>query len=143
VSGGCTALVILFSVRLNRQGVGPLAQFGLRFVLYTLLALAAFLSGLDDKGFPMVFEELALIVLIGLVVIAFPLYLVQKAIPLLPATTIAAVTALGPAVVFLMQLFEGRVDYSNATLLGLMLYLIGAFLTVLGATRGGISLGKS
>ncbi|MEM9333063.1 MAG: hypothetical protein AAGA53_17200, partial [Pseudomonadota bacterium] len=47
VSGGCTALVILFSVRLNRQGVGPLAQFGLRFVLYTLLALAAFLSGLD------------------------------------------------------------------------------------------------
>ena len=76
-----------------------------------------------------------MIVLMGLAVIAFPLYLVQKAVPLVPATTIAALTALGPAMVFLMQSFEGRVDYAPATLAGLVLYMVGALLTVYGASE--------
>lgn len=135
LSGGVTALVILLSVRLNRHGVGPLAQFGLRFVLYTVLAAAAFLYGLDDKGRPLPPADLAWIVMVGLLVIAFPLYLVQKAVPLLHPSSIAAITALGPAIVFLMQLSEGRVDYSAATLVGLTVYMAGALLAVLGAPQ--------
>lgn len=134
ISGGCTAFVILYSVRLNRCGVGPLAQFGLRFVFYTLLACAAFWLGLDEKNVQTPPTDVAMIVLIGLVVVAFPLYLVQKAVPLIPASTIAAMTALGPGMVFMMQLFDGRIDYSTATLAGLMTYMIGALLTVYGAT---------
>ena len=134
-SGGCTAFVILYSVRLNGRGVGPLAQFGLRFVLYTLLALMAFLIGMDDKGVRTPASDLAWIVVIGLVVIAFPLYLVQKAVPLIHASVIAAITALGPAMVFLMQLFDGRVHYSMATLAGLAIYIVGALMAVYGATR--------
>ncbi|SDU18498.1 DMT family transporter [Stappia sp. ES.058] len=134
LSGACTAFVILYSVRLNRNGVGPLAQFGLRFILYTLLASAAFLWGLDDKGTASAPVDLAVIVMIGLLVIAFPLYLVQKAVPLVPASTITAMTALGPVMVFGMQLFDGRVDYSAATLAGLMIYIAGAFLAVYSAT---------
>lgn len=134
LSGGCTAFVILYSVRLNRSGVGPLAQFGLRFVLYTLLALAAFLVGLDDKGVRTPPDDLAIIVLIGLAVIAFPLYLVQKAVPLVPASVIAAMTALGPAMVFVMQFSDGRVDYSTATLAGLAIYVAGALMAVYGTT---------
>ncbi len=133
-SGGCTAFVILYSVRLNQKGVGPLAQFGLRFILYTALAFAAFRAGLDDKGIPLAPEDMTVIVLIGLAVIAFPLYLVQKAIPLVPASTIAAVAALGPAFVFIMQLFDGRINYSTATLAGLMIYMVGALLTAYGET---------
>lgn len=135
ISGGFTALVILYSVRLNRRGVGPLAQFGLRFVLYTVLALCAFLLGLDDKGQSTPPQEFVLIVLIGLGVIAFPLYLVQKAVPLLPAPVIGSMTALGPLIVFLLQLLEGRVDYSMATLAGLVVYMAGALLCVAGALR--------
>jgi len=135
LSGGCTAFGILYSVRLNARGVGPLAQFGLRFVLYTLLALLAFLIGLDDKGIATPAGDLAWIVLIGLVVIAFPLYLVQKAVPLIQASMIAAMTALGPAMVFLMQLFDGRVDYSTATLAGLTICIVGALMAVYGATK--------
>ena len=134
-SGGFTALVILFSVRLNRHGVGILAQFGLWFILYTVLAVAAFPLGLDDKGRPLPAADLAWIVMIGLLVIAFPLYLVQKAIPLLHPSVIAAITALGPASVFLMQLSEGRVEYSAATLAGLTVYMVDALLTVFGTTR--------
>lgn len=137
VSGGLTGLVILFSVRLNRRGVGPLAQFGLRFILYTLIAVAAFHLELDNKGRSLPALDMAWIVLVGLLVIAFPLYLVQKAVPLLEASTIAAITALGPAVVFLMQLFDGRIDYSSATLTGLTIYSLGALLAVLGTTRAG------
>ncbi|MEP0519004.1 MAG: DMT family transporter [Hyphomicrobiales bacterium] len=135
ISGGCTAFVILYSVRLNRKGVGPLAQFGLRFVFYTLLAIVAFWLGLDEKSIQTPPLEVATIVLIGLAVIALPLYLVQKAIPLVPASTIAAITALGPGIVFLMQLFDGRVDYSMATLAGLLTYMLGALLAVFGATK--------
>lgn len=135
LSGGCTAFVILFSVRLNGCGVGPLAQFGLRFVLYTVLALTAFLIGLDAKNVAPPANDLSWIVLIGLVVIAFPLYLVQKAVPLIQASMIAAVTALGPALVFLMQLFDGRTDYSIATLAGLAIYIAGALMAVYGTTK--------
>ena len=73
LSGGFTAFVILYSVRLNGRGVGPLAQFGLRFVLYTFLALTGFLVGVDDKGVPTPAADLAWIVAIGLAVIALPL----------------------------------------------------------------------
>ncbi len=135
LSGGFTAFGILYSVRLNARGVGPLAQFGLRFVLYTLLALLAFLIGLDDKGIATPAGDLTWIILIGLVVIAFPLYLVQKAVPLIQASMIAAMTALGPAMVFLMQLFDGRIDYSMATLTGLTIYIVGALMTVYGVSR--------
>lgn len=135
LSGGCTAFVILYSVRLNGRGVGPLAQFGLRFVFYTLLALMAFLIGLDDKGVPTPASDLAWIILTGLVVIAFPLYLVQKAVPLIHASVIAAMTALGPVMVFLMQLFDGRVDYSMATLAGLTIYILGALMAIYGTTK--------
>lgn len=133
VSGCCTAFVILYSVRLNNRGVGPLAQFGLRFILYTVISIVAFYLGIDDKGLPPSLVDLATVVTIGLLVIAFPLYLVQKAVPLLSTTTIAAITALGPAMVFAMQLSEGRVDYSSATLIGLTIYVVGACLVVYGA----------
>lgn len=133
VSGACTAFVILFSVRLNQRGVGPLAQFGLRFVLYSILAYFAFRLGLDSKAIPVPVAELSVIVLVGLCVIAFPLYLVQKAVPLVSATTIAAMTALGPSLVFLMQFFDGRVAYSSATLMGLLIYMAGALLSAYGA----------
>ncbi len=142
VSGGFTAFVILYSVRLNKRGVGPLAQFGLRFILYTLLAVAAFILGLDDKGSQVAPGVLAGIVAVGLAVIALPLYLVQKAVPLIPASTIAAMTALGPGMVFLMQLFDGRIAYSTATLLGLMVYMAGALLAVRGVALADPSPGR-
>ncbi|WP_419912074.1 hypothetical protein [Hoeflea sp.] len=135
VSGGFTALVILFSVRLNGRGVGPLPAFGLRFILYTVLSMLAFLLGLDDKGTSVPAGEMVRIVFIGLLVIAYPLYLLQKAIPLVHASVIAAFAALGPVIVFVMQLVEGRVDYAIATLTGTALYMVGALLAIHGATR--------
>lgn len=135
VSGTCMAFVTLYAIRLDARGVGPLAQFGLRFVLYTALAVIAFLTGLDDKGDRTSPLELAGIVTVGLLVIAFPLYLFQRAVPLVSAHTIAAMTALGPAMVFVMQSFDGRVTYSTATLFGLSIYMTGAVIGSYASSR--------
>ena len=136
VSGGLTACVILLSVRLNGRGVGPLAQFGLRFMLYTLVAIVAFRLGVDSKNVDVPAGQIAVIVSIGLIVIALPLYFVQRAVPLVPAMTIAAVTALGPVIVFGLQMVEGRVAYAPATLAGLLIYISGALVAAFGAVRG-------
>ena len=51
--------------------------------------------------------------------------------------TVSALTALGPFVIFALQMIEGRVDYSTATLIGLAVYCAGSLLSATGAVRGG------
>ncbi len=134
-SGALAAYIILYSVRLNGQGVGPLAQFGLRFFLYILLASFFVYLGFDAKDVELPTKELLTIYLIGLGVIGLPLYLFQKAVPLASAATIAAVTSLGPAIVFALQLMDARLTYAPATLAGLILYIIGALIAAYGVAR--------
>jgi hypothetical protein len=42
---------------------------------------------------------------------------------------------LGPFVIFGLQVIEGRVDYSAATLIGLAVYFAGAVLAASGAVK--------
>ncbi|MGQ7848375.1 hypothetical protein ACUNV4_28005 [Granulosicoccus sp. 3-233] len=132
VSGATTGIVIQLSVRWHQQGIGPLVQFGLRFLLYTLLAIIACQLGLDAKPDAIQSLPLPLIILVGLGVIALPLFLMQHAVTLLPAHRIAAVTVLGPVMVFLMQLPDGRIGYASGTLAGLAVYMSGALIGVSG-----------
>lgn len=125
--------LLFYSHRLDRAGVAPIAQFGLRFVLYVGVTAVGSLLGLDYKG-PVAATEIVAVVLIGFVVMSFPLYAFQKAVPLVSPLTIAAIGSLGPLLVFLFQLIEGRVDYAPATLTGLMVYFAGAMLAAYGAT---------
>ena len=132
ISGTATAYVILLSVKWHEQGVGPVIQFGLRFMLYVPIALMAVQLGIDAKpeaSSPMAFPAL---ILIGMVVIALPLFLMQKAVSLVSVSFIATLTALGPAMVFVLQLLDGRIAYAPATLAGLAIYIVGALLAVSG-----------
>ncbi len=133
-SGALITGMLFYSHRLHRKGVGPVAQFGLRFLLYIVLAFAGFGLGLDDKGFVPVGEVLYAVA-IGLFVMGFPIYAVQKAVSLVSSLTIGAVTALGPLFVFGFQLFEGRVDYAQATLFGLTIYFLGTMIAAVGSAR--------
>ena len=74
-------------------------------------------------------------VTIGFLLLIPPLYFFQKAVSMLSALTISALTALGPFVIFLLQLLEGRVDYSAMTLAGLAIYILGAILSAYGAVK--------
>lgn len=134
VSGILSMAMLLCSYRLDRVGVSPMAQFGLRFPLYVLLAFGAFVLGFDHKE-DVPTGEIAVAVLVGLVVMAFPMYAVQRAVALVPPLTIGAITALGPLIVFVLQLVEGRVDYAPATLVGLLIFFAGGVLAAFSSAR--------
>jgi drug/metabolite transporter (DMT)-like permease len=134
LAGVLIAGMLLAGYSLNSAGVGPVAQFGLRFPLYVVLALTGFALGIDDKG-PVPLADLLYTVLVGLAVLAFPIYAVQKAISLTSPLTIGAFAAVGPLVVFLLQMVEGRVHYSSATLVGLMIYFTGALIAAYSGVR--------
>jgi drug/metabolite transporter (DMT)-like permease len=133
-SGVISMAMLLFSYRMNDVGVEPLTQFSVRFPLYILLSIAGYAAGLDFKEAVPV-GDIAFAVGVGLVIMAFPLYAVQRAIALVPTITIGAVTALGPLFVFALQFIEGRVDYAPATLLCLLVYFAGALLATYGSAR--------
>lgn len=134
LSGALITGMLFYGQRLHVLGVGPIAQFGLRFGIYLVLSLSATVLELDSKG-PVSLSYLAYVVAIGLLIMAFPIYAVQKAVSLVPTLTIASVTALGPLFVFAFQIVEGRVTNSPATLLGLCIYFSGAVVGVVGSAR--------
>lgn len=134
VSAVSLATMMIYSQRLDRLGVAPAAQYGLRFPLYVLVALLAIWLGLDGKG-PVDAGGLLTVVVIGFAIMAFPVFAMQKAIALMSTLTLAAITALGPLFVFLFQIVEGRVAYAPATMTGLMIYFAGAVLAAWGGAR--------
>jgi len=134
VSAVSLAAMMIYSQRLDRLGVASVAQYGLRFPLYVVVALVSVWLGLDEKG-PVDPGGLFVVVLIGFAIMAFPVFAMQKAISLMSTLTLAAITALGPLFVFLFQIVEGRVDYAPATLTGLMIYFAGAVFAAYGGAR--------
>lgn len=131
------AVMMIYSQRLDRLGIAAVAQYALRFPLYVLIALLAALLGFDAKG-PVDSGGLLATIVIGFAIIAFPVFAMQKAISLMSALTLAAITALGPLFVFLFQMVEGRVAYASATMTGLVIYFIGAAIVAYGGRAAGL-----
>ena len=127
-------LVLVFSKRLGNVGVGPGAVLGLRLPLYVLLAAVCVSLGVDHKeSLPP--SQIALFAFIGFLLTVPPLYTLQKAVSMISTLTVSTLTALGPFVIFALQMIEGRVDYAPATLLGLCIYFAGSLLAAIGAVR--------
>ena len=107
-------------------------MFGLRFVLYIGVAGAFAALGFDHKQSVAPFEMMVIVGL-GLALTIPPLYAVQKAVALISTLTISTLTALGPFLIFGLQIIEGRVAYSPATLIGLTICFAGSILAAVGA----------
>jgi drug/metabolite transporter (DMT)-like permease len=133
-SGALIAGMLFYCQRLNVRGLSAMTQFGLRFVLYVLLAAIAAWLGVDRKG-EIILEEFVIAVGLGLVLIAFPVYATQRAISLVSALTIGAITALGPLFVFILQFLDERLEYAPVTLFWLCVYFLGALAAAVGAAR--------
>lgn len=133
-AGGLIAFMLLYSQRLDGHGLQPIAQFGLRFPLYLILTLIGFLLGIDAKE-AAPFGEIVHAVAWGMVLLAFPIYAVQKAVSLVSSLTIGSIAAVSPLIVFLMQIVEDRVAYSDATSLGLAIYFLGAIIAAIGSAK--------
>ena len=115
---------------LDLRGLEPVPQFGFRFPIYLVLTAMGYASGIDAKA-AVPATDLLYAVAIGMVVLAFPIYAVQKAVSL----TISSVAAIAPLIVFGLQVLEGRVDYSNSTSVGLAVYFMGAIIAAVGSAH--------
>ncbi|MGI9373677.1 MAG: hypothetical protein ACR2OJ_14385 [Hyphomicrobiales bacterium] len=135
--GALFTLMLIYCQRLDEAGVGPASVFGLRFPLYVLTAGCFVFAGVGARD-PLPIAEISLLVGIGLLLTIPPLYALQKAVASISTLTIGALTALGPFVIFALQMVEGRVSYSAVTLAGLFVYFVGALLTALGAVKSTI-----
>ncbi len=138
LSGSAFALMLIHCRTLDTSGLGPATVFAFRFPVYILLAAAGWYLQLDYKG-PVDAGEVATAILIGFAIMAFPLYAMQKAVSGVGVLLLSTITALGPLVVFCLQLIEGRVAFSGFTLAGLLVYSLGALLAVsslVGGHRG-------
>jgi len=125
--------MLLYGQRLHRMGLGPTTQFGLRFPLFLFVTLLGYVSGIDDKR-EIALSEFALAYILGLLLLAFPIYAVQKAIELTTSLTIAAVASTAPLIIFLLQWIEGRVEASGPTSIGLLVFFAGSLVSLWGAT---------
>jgi len=135
--GALFTWVLIYCQRLDRAGVGPSAVFGLRFPLYVVVAGSFAVLGFDQKA-AIPHLDIATIVVVGLALTIPPLYALQRAVANVSTLTISALTALGPFVIFSLQVVESRVEFSQATLAGLLLYFVGALLSAIGAVRASV-----
>lgn len=136
VDGVFFTLILIYSQRLNRNGVGPSAVLGIRLPLYVMVTGGLYFSGMGyQPDTDLTSSQVAFYVAVGFLLLVPPLYFFQKAVSLLSTLTVSALTALGPFVIFMLQLAEGRVDYSVMTLIGLAIYILGAILSAFGAVK--------
>lgn len=133
-AGAMIAAMLMFSQRLDRRGMTPIAQFGLRFPLYLAFAFFGWQAGWDAKG-AVALSDVLQAVAIGMVLLAFPIYAVQKAVAQVSSLTLAAIAATGPVLVFAFQMLDDRVTFAPATSLGLAICFSGALIAAFGAGR--------
>ena len=121
-AGICISLSTVLSRRLSDAGVLPSALVSVRFVGAVVLAAALVVvsgGGLSLGGSR---QEIVVAVAAVLALIVFPIYVNQVGTALASPLTVRAVLALGPVVIFVLQLVEGRLTPSPYSLGCAVLY---------------------
>jgi drug/metabolite transporter (DMT)-like permease len=120
---------------LNDDGIDPLTLVSLRFVGATVAAGA--LGLVSGEDFTVLFQgpTLALVVAVSLVLMVVPIYVNQIAIALASPLTVRVVLAGAPALVFVLQLLDGRLSPSPYSFGAALLYGVFAAGSVLARHR--------
>ena len=119
--------------RLNDAGVAPTALVSVRFVGAVVLAVALAVSSSDELSTLWPRSGHAVVLGAMLLLIVFPIYVSQVGISLASPLTVRAVLALGPVLIFGLQLVEGRLSPSPYSLLTGVVY--GIFAVSAAVTR--------
>ena len=121
-AGISISLSTVLSRRLSDTGVRPSALVSVRFVGAIVLAAALAIvsgGGLSLGGSR---HEIVVAIVAVLALIVFPIYVNQVGTALASPVTVRAVLALGPVVIFVLQLLEGRLTPSPYSLACAMVY---------------------
>ncbi len=124
-SGGIAISVSTMLCRkLNDAGVTPGALLSVRYPATALSA--AVLASLSPSGLPAALSWIDAVMAIASLLIIFPSYVNQVAISLASPLTVRVVLAIGPVLIFFVQLIEGRLSPSPYSLTAAMLYAVAA-----------------
>jgi drug/metabolite transporter (DMT)-like permease len=123
VSGACITISLLLCKRINERGVGSDSVTAGRYILIILVAFAAVMLGDTPTGIASMSEWVVLAVA-ATILIVLPLYSLQLGIARTAPLTAHVIRSLGPVCVFALELLDGRIAYSNLTLLGIALYSV-------------------
>ena len=116
----------VLSRRLNDAGAAPTALVSVRFIGAIVLATSLSRSSGDDITALFSRSDAAIVLGAALLLIVFPIYVSQVGISLASPLTVRAVMALGPVLIFVLQLVEGRLSPSPYSLATGVLYGIFA-----------------
>lgn len=133
VSGVCITLSHLLAKRLNDYGIGANAVTGARYLLISAIAFAVVASGARPTGVDGAIHWLWLAA-IATPLIALPLYALQVGISMTKPLTAQVLRALGPVVIFALELTDPRIVWSGAALAGIIAYSM--FATAAGLAHG-------
>lgn len=114
----------MFCRNLNDAGVTPSALLSLRYPA-TVLAAAA-LAALSPSGLPSGLSWIDAVMVIASLLIIVPSYVNQVAISLASPLTVRVVLSVGPVLIFLFQLIEGRLAASSYSLAATIVYVVAA-----------------
>ena len=123
VSGASITISLLLSKRLNERGIGADSVTAGRYLLIILVAFVAVLFG-DVPSGPATIHQWAILAAATTVLIVLPLYSLQLGIARTAPLTAHVIRSLGPVCVFALELLDGRIGYSAATLIGIALYSV-------------------
>jgi hypothetical protein len=140
VSGVSITLSHLLAKRLNERGVGANAVTGARYLLISVIAFTIVLSGARLTG---VADAQGWIWLAAFAtpLIALPLYALQVGISMTKPLTAQVLRALGPVVIFALELTDPQIVWSGAALIGILAYSV--FALAAGFAHGANSRGPS
>ena len=122
IVGGMTiAASHLVARHLNDSGIGSNALMGARFVGAFVAALAIELFSGRAALHPHI-DALPLLALMAFAIITIPSFFLQLGIARASPLTVNVMRALGPVCVFTVQQFDGRLQFSTATLLCILAF---------------------
>jgi drug/metabolite transporter (DMT)-like permease len=125
VSGSSITISLLYCKRLHDQGVSADVVTAVRYVVLIVVAAGVVLHRGELRGIATLGQAASLSVL-ATILIVLPLYALQLGIALTAPLTAHVLRSLGPAFVFALQQFDGRVSYSTPTLLCILAYSAAA-----------------
>ena len=122
LSGVAIMASMLYSKRLMLAGVSASGVLSARFALVIVVALIGLPGGLGDAERILSDARYIEPAMIIVAVIILPVFLYQHAFAVTNALTAGVIGSFGPAAIFLVQSFEGRLSFSGWALIGVLAY---------------------
>ncbi len=105
----------LLARQFNDEGVGSIAVMGTRFFATLVVAIVIVVFGKSSGPHPS-WSALPILAVVAFALIAFPSFMLQLGIARASPLAVNVVRALGPVSVFAIQQFDGRLQFSGATM---------------------------